>query len=214
MRAILSRFNRWPFLVSRLSSWSSRSSSYIERFNTSLRDIYNEQVGDRSITDLQCRSVVVRPSRPRLSAYSSSITNNSTQYLRARRNKCNAARPFRIWSSTVVQPFRWASIATWSNPNVNFFRSPRIHYWSKRWRRIRSPHWASFNTTLISSASFWALVKRILDFRFHCQRIHHSGHGRLFTAFANSSFQLSVFEELTLPLQLRSPIRSITYQSR
>ena len=37
------------------------------------------------------------------------------------------------------------------------------------------------------------------------------GHGRLFTAFADGTYQTNAFEELTLPLPTRSPIRSIAY---
>ena len=37
------------------------------------------------------------------------------------------------------------------------------------------------------------------------------GHGHLFTAFADGTFQTNPFEELTLPLTTRSPIQSIAY---
>jgi hypothetical protein len=47
-------------------------------------------------------------------------------------------------------------------------------------------------------------------------RVSHSirvdlGHGRLFTAFADGTYQTNAFEELTLPFTMRSPIQSITF---
>lgn len=40
------------------------------------------------------------------------------------------------------------------------------------------------------------------------------GAGRLLTAFTNRTFQTNIFEELTLPINMRYSIKSITYQKR
>ncbi len=39
-----------------------------------------------------------------------------------------------------------------------------------------------------------------------------TSHGRVFTAFTNAGFQTEVFEELLLPISMRSSIKSITYK--
>jgi hypothetical protein len=38
------------------------------------------------------------------------------------------------------------------------------------------------------------------------------GNGRLLTAFTNRTFQTKIFEELTLPINMRYSIKSIIYQ--
>lgn len=38
------------------------------------------------------------------------------------------------------------------------------------------------------------------------------GNGRLLTAFTNQTFKTNIFEELTLPQDMRYSIKSITYQ--
>jgi hypothetical protein len=40
----------------------------------------------------------------------------------------------------------------------------------------------------------------------------HSGDGRLFTAFTDIKFQTDIFEELTLSMNMRYSIKSITHK--
>ena len=50
--------------------------------------------------------------------------------------------------------------------------------------------------------------------RFHYKLpfFYYSGNGRLLTAFTDRTFKTNVFEELTLPMDMRYSIKSITHQ--
>ena len=119
------------------------------------------------------------------------------------------------WFDSQLQPVR--ILHDWSRHGrireTVSVRFPPIHYWSRPCPPTRSQRWMWFLTMLISSASSLAPV--IAIFLSSVPSLHriHLGHGRLLTAFADSTMATTPFEELTLPMDMRSPIRSIVYQS-
>lgn len=64
----------------------------------------------------------------------------------------------------------------------------------------------------MSSHTFTAIDVITYKLNLYCLIIGTSD-GRLFTAFTDSTFQTTVFEELILPINMRSAIKSITHSS-